>query len=461
MKSTKSSFSRFLAVFLTFVALFSLSLPALAEGGGGDLAALLSDYIQSRGINGGNISIAYYNTVSGEEYLWNGEEYFVAASIYKLPLNMYYYELEAAGEISPDDRVGGYTLRQCHQYSLQYSNNELSEAMIARLGSFRQYRTLIAKYGDVPAESLPDKFYTSNQFNTAFVLNTLKILYDNEELFAEAIGYLKDAHPGQWFESEIPDSECTIAQKYGWLIEDHAYTHTAGIVYSGEPFLLVVFTRDVSRGAEAIGEIARICYDYNVAGADPLRKSVLNYSDVFNTDWYGEAVVHCTRRGVISGTSDTTFSPKDELTRGMFVTMLGRLSGLEERAGSFADVDYGAYYSDYVEWAYQNGIVQGVDGANFAPDMAVTREQGAAILYRYLTAQDLDPLAGAGPVESFRDADEISAYARSAADALHACGILAGDDGGRFDPKQNFTRAQAAVLFMRLDQYLVDHLTEA
>lgn len=453
MKPAKRNFLQFLAMVLAFAALLSLS-PATLASEGADLAALLGEYIQSKSINGGDISIAYYNTANGEEYLWNSEEYFTAASIYKLPLNMYYYELEAAGEISPDTRIGGHPLSSCHQHSLQYSNNELSEAMVSRLGTYQQYKTLIAKYGGIPLESLPNTYFTGNRFNTAFILNTLKILYDGQEFFADAIRYLKDATPGQWFETNIPDSECTIAQKYGWVVSDRTYAHTAGIVYTEEPFLLVVFTRGVANGGGIIGDIARICYDYNLANINPLREKVLNYRDVFNTDWYGEAVAYCTQRGVISGTSDTAFSPKAELTRGMFVTMLGRLSGVEKRGGSFADVNYGDYYSDYVEWAYQNGIVQGMDGANFEPNTPITCEQAAVIFHRYMTARGLDPSAGGRPAEPFRDAGEISDYAKSAADALHACGIFVGDDGGCFNPKQYFSRAQAAVLFMRMDQYL-------
>ena len=457
MRSKRRCFPRFPAVLLVFAALLSLAASALAEGGGEEpaLAALLSDYIQGKNINGGNISIAYYNTVSGEEYLWNGEEYFMAASIYKLPLNMYYYELEAAGEISPDDYIGGYRLSQCHQHSLQYSNNELSEAMIARLGSFRQYKALIAKYGGIPEESLPETYFTGNYFNAAFILNTLKTLYDGREgVYAPAIQFLKDAHPGQWFETGVPDSECTIAQKYGAYVSDYTYIHAVGVVYAPEPFLLAVFTRGVANAERVLGEVARLCYDYNLSNLDAWRERVLNFRDVFTSDWYAESVAYCAERGLINGTSDTAFSPNEALSRAMFVTILGRLSGEVEGKGSFADVDYGAYYSFYVEWAYQNGIAQGVDGANFEPDTAITREQAAVMLHRYLTARDLAPQESGGAALGFPDAGEISGYAKSAAGALRACGIFEGDGDGFFKPQQNFTRAEAAALFMRLERYV-------
>lgn len=456
MQPAKRHFPRFLAVLVILAALLTLALPALAEGESEEpaIAAALVDYIQSKGINGSNISIAYYNTVSGEEYLWNGDEYFTAASIYKLPLNMYYYEMEAAGEISPDALFGGYRLSFCHQQSLQYSNNELSEAMISGLGTYWQYKTCIAKYGGIPEESFPAAYYASNILNTRFILNTLKILYDGQDgVFAQAVQYLKDAHPGRWFETGVSDSECTIAQKYGWLsTESYTYVHTAGIVYADEPFLLAVFTRGVGNAERVLGEVARICYDYTQANVGAWRETVLNFKDVYTTDWYAEPVAYCAQRGIISGTTDTTFEPDGALSRAMFVTMLGRSSGAPG-TGSFADVDYGAYYSFYVEWAYENGIAQGVDGVNFEPDTPVTREQAAVMLHRYLTALSLAPPAGDGSAPGFPDAGEISDYARSAADALRACGIFEGDDDGRFNPQQNFTRAQAAALFMRMEQY--------
>ena len=451
MQTAKRCFLRFLAVFLAFAALLSLSAPTLAAGANEEpaLAALIGDYIQSKRINGSNISVAYYNTVSGEEYLWNSDKYFTAASIYKLPLNMYYYELEAAGEISPDTRIGGYPLSYCHQLSLQYSHNGLSEAMQAKLGTYRQYKTLTAKYGGIPAEELPQIYYTGNYFNTAFILNTLKILYDGRDgVYAQAIGYLKDATPGHWFETGVPDSECTIAQKYGAVSSGkHNYIHTAGIVYADEPFLLVVFTQDVNNGERVLGDIARICYDYTQANVGAWRETVLSFKDVYTTDWYAEFVSYCAGRGLMNGTSDTTFSPNDALTRAMFVTILGRFAGVE--ADSFEDGDY---YSPYVEWAYRNGVANGVDGSDFAPGAAITREQAAVMLYRYLTVAGLDLMAGDLSVGQFRDAAAISDYAKEAVDALHERGFFVGDGDGRFNPQGNFTRAEAAALFMRLDQ---------
>ena len=417
------------------------------------LAALLEEYIQNKKINGNNISIAYYNTVSGAQYLWNGDKYFTAASIYKLPLNMYYYELEAAGEVSPNARFGGYPLSYCHKQSLQYSNNELSQAMRVGLGTVREYKTKIAKYGGVPAEELPDIYYSGNYFNTAFILNTLKVLYDRSDFFSDAIQFLKDAHPGKWFETRLRDSECTVAQKYGWLSSNHTYAHTAGIVYADEPFLLVVFTQDVSGGEKVPGDIARICYDYTQANAGAWRNRVLNFTDVYINDWYAGPVIYCVEREIIKGTSGTTFSPQDALTRAMIVTMLGRFFGVNG-GGTFTDVNYGDYYSLYVEWAYHNGILQWMDGANFAPNEPVTREQTAVMMYRCLTLKDLAPPDGGEKPEDFSDAGEISDYAKSAVDALHACGIFQGDDGGRFNPGQSLTRAEAAALFMRLDQYV-------
>ena len=235
--------------------------------------------------------------------------------------------------------------------------------------------------------------------------------------------------------------------------------HAAGIVYADEPFLLVVFTQNVGYAERVLGEIARICYDYTQANLGAWKR-VLNFTDVFTDDWYAEPVTSCVEREIMKGTSNATFSPNDAFTRAMIVTMLGRFFGVNGE-GSFSDVDYGDYYSLYAEWADKNGILAWLNGSSFAPNEPVTREQTAAMLYRCLTLQDFTPPDGGEELEEFQDADEISGYAKSAVDALRACGIFQGDDAGRFNPRQSLTRAEAAALFMRLDQYVENQTAPA
>lgn len=111
------------------------------------------------------------------------------------------------------------------------------------------------------------------------------------------------------------------------------------------------------------------------------------FTDTAN-HWAKDAISFVVEKGFFNGTSDTTFSPDTPMTRGMFVTILGRMHGVDTakyRTVSFTDVDAAQYYAPYVEWAIENGIVKGVGGNRFAPDSAVTREQAAAILANYRT----------------------------------------------------------------------------
>ena len=117
-------------------------------------------------------------------------------------------------------------------------------------------------------------------------------------------------------------------------------------------------------------------------------------------------------------------------------------------------MNYGDYYSLYVEWAYRNGIAQGIDDTHFGPNNPTTREQTAVMLYRCLALQDLAPPDAGGAVEVFRDDALIGSDAKRAVNALHACGIFNGDENGCFNPQQSITRAEIASLFMQLYQYV-------
>ena len=216
-------------------------------------------YLTSRGLGEKKLAVAYYNTVTGESYAYNENELFMPASIYKLPLNMYYYEQEAAGCVDTNRKFAGYTLADCHRLSLQYSHNETSQAMRNALGSVREYKECMKKYGGMTNEELGEQYFNSYNYSAKFILNTLKYLYEREEIFSEAIGYLKNARPKEFFEKYIPDSECVIAQKYGWY---DGIAHTVGIVYADEPYLLCVFTQNVGYSEKVVGEISRLFYDY-------------------------------------------------------------------------------------------------------------------------------------------------------------------------------------------------------
>ena len=152
---------------------------------------------------------------------------------------------------------------------------------------------------------------------------------------------------------------------------------------------------------------------------------------------------------MMNGTSATQFSPDGTTTRGMIVTILHRLEGEPAAAASsFTDVAAGSYYEDAVNWAAANGIVNGVSETSFAPNTAITREQMAAILYRYAQFKGYD-VSTSGSLGGYADASDISAYAATAMQWANGEGLINGVTDTTLDPQGSATRAQVATILMR------------
>jgi len=174
------------------------------------------------------------------------------------------------------------------------------------------------------------------------------------------------------------------------------------------------------------------------------------FTDIEN-HWAKEDIEFVARQGLFRGTSETTFSPDMAMTRGMFVTVIGRLAQADPGAyteSSFTDVRSDAYYRGYVEWARRNSIVSGVGNGRFAPDQPVTREQMAVILYNYAKAAGIT-LPKVHEESSFADSGRISAYARDAVAGMQMAGIVNGKGGNVFDPQGTATRAEVAAVLRR------------
>lgn len=179
--------------------------------------------------------------------------------------------------------------------------------------------------------------------------------------------------------------------------------------------------------------------------------SKTKFNDVSANDWFASAVDYVTGKGMMNGTADNTFSPKANTTRGMVVTVLYRLENQPSTsAASFTDVDSGAYYANAVAWANANGIVSGYGSGKFGPNDKVTREQLAAILYRYAQYKKYDVSVGEDTnILSYNDAQSISSYAIPAIQWACGAGVVTGKSGSKLDPKGNATRAEVAAMLMR------------
>ena len=141
------------------------------------------------------------------------------------------------------------------------------------------------------------------------------------------------------------------------------------------------------------------------------------------------------------------------MTRGMFVTVLGRLADAEgdeeQSAAQFSDVAANAYYAPYVAWAAENGIVSGTEPDRFDPDAPITREQMAALLYRYAQFQGNDTTAADAVIEQFSDYASVSDYAVDAMNWAVENGLMNGTDNSMLAPLGNATRAEVATILMR------------
>ena len=174
--------------------------------------------------------------------------------------------------------------------------------------------------------------------------------------------------------------------------------------------------------------------------------------------WAADNILFAASRGLLSGTSDTTFSPDTGMTRGMFVTALGRLAGINPdsyQTGKFTDVKADAYYAPYVNWAAQTGIVEGVTATTFAPDTNINREQMAVIMKNYAAKLGYD-LPQTLKAVTFADNTQISSWAKDAVKSMQQAGILTGKNENKFDPKGTATRAEVATVLRQFVEIVID-----
>ena len=173
------------------------------------------------------------------------------------------------------------------------------------------------------------------------------------------------------------------------------------------------------------------------------------FSDVAASAWYADAVKYAVDKGMMNGVGNGKFAPDGTTSRGMIVTVLYRLEGEPAvSAASFSDVAADAYYTKAVAWASANGIVTGYGNGKFGPNDAITREQFAAILYRYAQYKKYDVSVGENTnILSYNDAQSVSSYAVPAIQWACGAGVMNGSSG-YLTPKSGATRAQAAQLLM-------------
>lgn len=177
-----------------------------------------------------------------------------------------------------------------------------------------------------------------------------------------------------------------------------------------------------------------------------------NFGDVSENQWFYEAVEHVVESGYFKGVTENSFAPQDKMTRAMFVTVLGRIANVEETSegiSDFSDVKSGQWFSGFVAWASEAGIVQGANG-KFDPNGNITREQMAVFLYRYAQYAGLDLTIDSDAVSKYSDFKNVSSWAQDAMAWAVSNGIINGTGVG-LEPQATATRAQVAQIVLNFD----------
>ena len=185
-------------------------------------------------------------------------------------------------------------------------------------------------------------------------------------------------------------------------------------------------------------------------------KGGVSFTDI-NEHWAKDDILFAVTRGILTGTSSTTFSPNASMTRGMFVTALGRLANADISAykkSSFSDVKTDAFYMGYIEWGVKNNILEGIGGGKFDPDGLLTREQMAVMMDRYATAMGFK-LPEVHTQNTFADNDKIGTWASPSVKRIQIAGILQGKNNNFYAPQGTATRAEVSAVLRRFVELMI------
>lgn len=246
---------------------------------------------------------------------------------------------------------------------------------------------------------------------------------------------------------------------------------------AGSVLIEIPYTR---AAGEEIGSLCAVCVD-DAGAPSYLTKSVydaergvmrlpakqfttyrIDYKPVSLDDtqgnWAQDDIAFAVTRGLLLGTGGDRFSPDVSMNRGMFVTVLGRLAGVDAGSytgGRFTDVSADSYCAPYVNWAAEKGIVHGIGDGLFSPEQSVTREQMAVLLMNYASVTGL-AMPELAPETAFPDSALVADWAADTVKAAQRTGVLLGKDGDRLDPTATATRGEAAAMLRRFVERLID-----
>ena len=219
-----------------------------------------------------HVGIGYYNTRTGEEKYISPDKYIVSASMFKVPLNMIIADRVSSGEMSMDTEIWGAPYSYYQNRTIVYSDNERSVDLFNYLGGYSQFKQLQIPYlGNNPEEDIGWNYQIDNYYNAREFIHMLRMLYESPERFPGILENMLEATPYSYFKQY--EKRYPIAEKYGFVEQNeatghHTYINTCGVVFTDDPFCIVVFTDNVPMAYDLISEYAMAMCDYtNFASA--------------------------------------------------------------------------------------------------------------------------------------------------------------------------------------------------
>ena len=224
---------------------------------------VIAEFLAARAIDPAQVTIGYYNTVTGEEHYLNPDTLMYGASVAKLPTNMLYAERVSKGEMTMDTLVRGNKYSNLQWLSIVNSDNPAMETMVRDLGggNYQEFRRQILPYIGESEETVTEDFLARNFFTSKQILYTLQLLYGNEETYPGVEACMMQASPYDYFKGNQPPY--TIAHKYGWYTDRGTqYLNDSAIIYTDDPILLVMFTADVTDARYVLADFCSLMCDY-------------------------------------------------------------------------------------------------------------------------------------------------------------------------------------------------------
>lgn len=227
---------------------------------------IIQDFLEEHRTYAEGVGLGYYNTVTGDEQYYNPDTYFVAASMFKVPLNMLYCEKVSSGEIDWNTNIWGYSYEYLLEGTIIDSNNELAEKLWRAYGvgknvPYRYYREQIAPYMGEDPENVDPLYYKNNLFTARQMITCLRLLYDNPDRFPRLLDTMKRAEPKRYFLNHPQKVE--VAHKYGYVVEDDIfYLNDCGVCYTEDPIIIVAFTKGIHEPYAFLADYCTLMIDY-------------------------------------------------------------------------------------------------------------------------------------------------------------------------------------------------------